>query len=125
MTYLFLNRCLRKSCSKLYWDDLLFSFKDDKLFVLVVLEGLVNIKAAGVTWDERQIDGIELHRIFKNIVHDSYLFTKSDLPLCDENAQKLDSGIVYKLMFKFDGRIKNAEFVICYDSSTKNLMCFK
>ncbi|KAK1363040.1 hypothetical protein POM88_038601 [Heracleum sosnowskyi] len=71
--------CLRNSCSKVSWPRLLLTILHDNLCILVTLEGLVNIKVAKVTWDGRPIDGVELHSIFKKIMHDGELIRGSSV----------------------------------------------
>ncbi|KAK1363039.1 hypothetical protein POM88_038600 [Heracleum sosnowskyi] len=71
--------CLRNSCSRVSWPGLLSTILRDNLCILVTLEGLVNIKVAKVTWDGRPIDGVELHSIFKKIMHDGELIRGSSV----------------------------------------------
>ncbi|WOG85983.1 hypothetical protein DCAR_0105176 [Daucus carota subsp. sativus] len=60
--------CLRNSCSNIIWADLLNSFSSDRLFVLVTLEGLLNIRVAEVTWMGNPVDAVTLHSFFESIL---------------------------------------------------------
>nr|XP_017229726.1 PREDICTED: importin subunit alpha-2-like isoform X2 [Daucus carota subsp. sativus] len=80
--------CLRNSCSNIIWADLLNSFSSDRLFVLVTLEGLLNIRVAEVTWKGNPVDAVTLHSFFESIV---------------EGIDRRDSFIVPEFVNESDG----------------------
>ncbi|KAK1371107.1 hypothetical protein POM88_037199 [Heracleum sosnowskyi] len=106
--------CLRNSCSKVVWDELLDSL-DDKPLVFVTLEGLVNIKLAEVTCDGRPIDAVELHCIFKKIVYCTKWSTSYKIFHRKDIVQISDGRLECHITFKFKGR--QPRVVLVCDSS--------
>ncbi|KAL1827621.1 hypothetical protein ACET3Z_006033 [Daucus carota] len=78
--------CLRETCLDFFCGELLLPFQRDIPFVLVIIQGLVNINALSVCWDGHVIDGIELYYIFMDILHNG------DFCSLDDSVQKSDTS---------------------------------